>query len=71
MKVLKVLWFGNWGVNTLGIIKAKDNITHDIKFYIGVGRGISEQEDIDTILAGGTKYEKIEFEQFFESLMED
>lgn len=43
MKVLDVLWIGNYGINIVGIIKAQDVITKEIKFYIGTGKGESEE----------------------------
>ena len=69
MKVLKVLWVGNFGVNILGIIKAQDVVTEEIKFYIGTGKGISEQEDIASILAGGQKYTKDQFKNIYKELL--
>lgn len=69
MKVLKVFWFGNFGVNILGIIKAQDNITKEIKFYIGTGKGESEETDIEIILAGGQKYTEEQFKNLFKELL--
>ena len=69
MKVLKVLWVGNFGVNILGIIKTQDAVTEEIKFYIGTGKGISEQEDIALILVGGQKYTEEQFKNIFRELL--
>lgn len=48
MKILNIEWFDNVGIITI------DN-GFEIKTYIGAGEGISEQEDIQSILAYGTK----------------
>lgn len=69
MKVLKVLWIGNFGENKLGIIKTQDVVTEEIKFYIGTGKGICEQEDIALILAGGQKYTKDQFKDIYKELL--
>lgn len=66
MKISKTLWIGNYGDNRIGIIKAQDTATGEIKFYIGAGKGKSEQRDIISILAGGQKYTQEEFKSFFE-----
>lgn len=65
VKVLKVLWIGNFGVNILGIIKTQDILTQEVKIYIGTGKGICEQEDIALILAGGQKYTEAQFKNLF------
>ena len=44
-----------WLAGTVGVIKAKDTITNEIKIYIGRGLGESEQEDIKDIILLGTK----------------
>lgn len=69
VKVLKVLWVGNFGKNALGIIKTQDVVTEKVKFYIGIGKGISEQEDIALILAGGQKYTEDQFKNIFKELL--
>lgn len=70
MKVLDVLWIGNYGINIVGIIKAQDVITKEIKFYVGTGKGESEEADIAIILAGGQKYSKENFQGFFRNFLE-
>lgn len=45
-----------WYNGILGIIKGKDLITNEIKFYIGIGTGNSQIEDIKHIVFFGTKY---------------
>lgn len=70
MEVLDAIWIGNFGYNTLGIIKARDKITFDINFYIGIGQGINEQQDIHNIMAAGTKYTKEQFQDFFRKFLE-
>lgn len=65
MKVLKVLWVGNFGENKLGIIKAQDVVTEEMIYYIGIGKGKCEQEDIALILEGGQKYTEGQFKEIF------
>ena len=49
--VLDTIWY-----DRLGIVKGKDLITDEIKFYIGCCLGISEKFDINYIVKNGTKY---------------
>lgn len=51
LKVLGSIWFG-----LLGVVKAQDKITGELKIYIGMGDGENENEDIEQILAWGKKY---------------
>lgn len=52
---INVTWFTPWttDLGIIGLVKAKDEITEDIEYYIGVGRGVDIKEDIDTIMKWG------------------
>lgn len=52
IEILDEIWYNG----ILGIIKGKDSITNEIKFYVGLGTGISQKEDIKKIVRFGTKY---------------
>lgn len=69
MKILKTVWIGNFGYNILGIIKAQDEITEKINFYVGIGKGFSEEQDITLILAGGQKYTEEQFKDYFKEFL--
>ncbi len=71
MRVLTVIWIGNYGVNTTGIIKAQDTTTEEIKYYMGIGKGLKENEDIKLILRAGQKYSAEQFKGFFKDFLED
>lgn len=68
MRVLKSVWIGNFGNNILGIIKTEDVVTEKIVYYIGIGKGKCEQEDIILIIAGGQKYTEEQFRELFKEL---
>ncbi len=53
MKIINVNWFNG----TVGIILAEDEITKKRHYYIGTGRGNSEDRDIENILRMGAKVE--------------
>lgn len=62
-QLLDAIWY-----NFLGVIKTKDTITNETKFYIGLGLGISEEEDIKHIIDYGTKYTPESFRQLIKWL---
>lgn len=60
MKVLNVMWLHQINNSTpIGLVKAEDPTTKEIKFYIGTGIGlpnVPEKADIDLILKWGSKF---------------
>lgn len=54
LTIIKKEWFPT-STGLIGIIIAQDNITEETKYYMGVGVGINEQDDVKTILERGTK----------------
>ena len=48
--LLDATWFGN-----VGFVSARDTVTGDTKFYIGIGVGSDEIEDATHIAQYGTK----------------
>lgn len=66
LEVMATKWY-----NKLGIIKAKDKITNEIKIYIGEGWGFDEKQDIQHILAWGTKYTTEDFKELIKWLEVD
>lgn len=54
MKIIDVIWFINLD-KLIGIIAGKDDITGEIKFYIGTADGHNEGIDKQHIASWGTK----------------
>ena len=50
LKIIDAIWYGN-----VGIVKCLDEITNETKFFIGIGKGIDESEDVSHILDWGQK----------------
>lgn len=71
IKLVNVFWFTNpyEKKQCMGIVKAYDTITEEYKYYIGFGRGLSEEEDIKEILAWGTKYKEEDFKLIYNGLI--
>ena len=71
IKLIMQLWFTNpyEKKQCMGIIKAYDTIIEEYKYYIGFGRGLSEEEDIKEILAWGTKYSEENFKTLINFLL--
>lgn len=61
MEVIKANWYTTCSEKCAGIIKARDVLTDEIHYYIGVGDGKSEEADIAKVLAYGTKFTESEF----------
>lgn len=55
MEIIKANWYTTMSKKCTGIIKARDILTNEIHYYIGVGDGESEEADIAKIIAYGTK----------------
>ena len=51
-EVIDVFWFG--GRDTIGIVSTKDDITSKMRYFIGVGKGIDVDQDIQYIKNWGT-----------------
>lgn len=59
--VIEKVWHTtNDGV--IGIIKCRDNITNQIKVYVGIGGGSDEKADIEKIVKFGSPVYKRELE---------
>jgi hypothetical protein len=71
IKLIDTVWFTNpyEKQQCMGIVKAYDTITEEYKYYIGFGRGLSEEEDIKDILGWGTKYTEEQFKGFYETIL--
>jgi len=54
MKPLGVQWFTS-RMTVIGLVKAKDEVTDEIKFYLGSAIGADEDEDIKIIMEQGAK----------------
>jgi hypothetical protein len=65
LEVLKVVWMQGDLEGQVGVIKTKDTITKELKYFIGYARNYktdnSEAEDIKQIIAWGTKFLQDEF----------
>lgn len=45
IKLVNVFWFTNpYKMNVMGMVKAYDTITKEYNYYVGFGRGLSEEE---------------------------
>lgn len=66
LEILNTIWYGK-----LGIIKARDKTTNEIKIYIGEGEGEDERTDIYKIVSFGTKYTPESFRELINVLVGD
>jgi hypothetical protein len=57
-KIIDSVWF-----NRIGIVKVDTEF--EIKWYIGEGKGLNQQEDEDTIANRGTPFYPKPLENFF------
>ena len=70
IKLIDTVWFTNpYEMNVMGIVKGYDKITKEYNYYVGLGRGLSEEEDIKDILGWGTKYTEEQFKGFYETIL--
>lgn len=53
MKIIDKIWFTNLG-GTIGIITEKDEVSSEVKSYIGIGEGVNEDFDALNILDWGS-----------------
>ena len=58
IEVIEDIWFG-----PLGIVKAIDTLTEEIKFYIGLGDCDTYSKDVEKIVKLGTKYDRTSFKK--------
>lgn len=49
-------WYTAQNGMPIGIIKGKDEITEEIKYYIGIGMGFNEDDDAKYIMKWGDKF---------------
>ena len=59
MRHIRTIWFNG----TIGVVKAKDEITGEIKCYIGTGLGQSVEDDTRHIMQRGSKITKEMFQE--------
>lgn len=65
MKVIDSIWYTQMGsTDTIGIVSGLDEITGQVKTYIGTARGISQQNDAQHILKTGAKINSIDITNF-------
>lgn len=57
LKPINTIWFSPLcTTQCIGIIKAKDSESGEIKFYIGIGSGNTEEVDTQIVLARGARF---------------
>ena len=61
MKVEKVMWICTTAKYPVGVVKTFDEIEGRHKYYIGLGLGRDEEEDIQLIVDLGQKYNSMDF----------
>ena len=49
-------WYNTGNGDLIGIVECTDPITKEIKYYIGIGEGDSEEQDIKEIKEWGAKF---------------
>lgn len=65
MKVIDSKWFTQMGkTDTIGIVSGLDEITGEVKIYIGTAPGYSEQNDAQHILKTGAKLNSLDITNF-------
>jgi len=71
-EVLDNLWFNQMNTHELcaGIVKTRDIITNEIKFYVGFGYGVNPNMDIEKIVRFGLKYSKKGFQDIYKKFLE-
>ena len=71
IEVLDSRWFDqNFPNRCMGIIKARDTVTDELKFYIGCGRGVDPCLDTNLIVRHGTKYTRQTFAELLLNFFE-
>lgn len=60
-KIIDCVW-----INSIGIVKVQDPVSHEIEFYIGVGDGLDQERDERYIADHGSKVYKNFIKKFFE-----
>lgn len=65
-KVVQVYWFSSMQQTIIGIVKCKDEITGEIKYYIGNGKGYSAEDDVEEIKSWGAKISKQQLEDMLD-----
>ena len=59
MKILDAIWFTQMdSTKCIGIILGVDDITGEEKAFIGIGKGVSEEDDVTHISEWGSKFPK-------------
>lgn len=56
IKVLDAFWYSPWNLDNKQVGIVKVDTGYEIKFYIGLGNGLDEQEDIKMILERGCRF---------------
>ena len=78
VKVMRDIWLTNpysdgwiWSRESIvGILKARDMISGEVFYYMGQCKGEDISEDMQTILAFGTKYTEEYFKSFFNNFLQ-
>ena len=68
MEYIQVMWLYTAGIQPIGIVKAWDKIEGRWKFYIGMGLGLDEEQDISFIMACGQKFHSLDHITYFADL---
>lgn len=63
-KELHRYWFSGGCGSTIGIIKCQDQITDEIKYYIGAAYGIDPDIDAQHIMKYGDKFNLLIFDEY-------
>ncbi|MCC6447161.1 MAG: hypothetical protein IT215_00555 [Chitinophagaceae bacterium] len=65
MQILKSIWFNSLQDGSIGIVKTKDMITNEEKYYIGNATGYNEKSDEANIARWGAKLNPDSLKDFF------
>ena len=64
MKILESMWFTPMGSATIGLVACEDEVTGEIKFYIGEANGLDQKKDEKYISDRGAKFHHEMVEEF-------
>ena len=56
MKITHTMWFSTLHAHTIGIVMGEDEVTKKLKAYIGLGDGVSEEDDTKRIAGWGSPF---------------
>lgn len=55
-RIIDTAWYTTHVGQCIGIVKTFDDITQEVKYYIGVAPGIDEESDADYIKSYGDRF---------------